>query len=143
MLTNCIATGASSRGWRGNCQWLRDGEQIAIIGLQAEENRLHLDFEVRLGGGDWESVNETVPITHVPCRYGGTRPYFLCPGVVDGRHCGRRVAKLYALGRYFLCRHCHRLTYASQGESKHDRAVRRLDKRRRRLGGDRARSHSF
>ncbi len=104
--------------------------------MRAEENRLRLEFKVRIGGGDWESVSEVIPITRAPCRYGGTRPYFLCPGVVNGRHCGRRVAKLYAGGRYFLCRHCYRLTYASQSESEHDRVLRRRDKRRMRLGGN-------
>jgi stage II sporulation protein D len=27
--------------------------------------------------------------------------------VCPGRRCGRRVSKLYGLGRYFQCRHCH------------------------------------
>jgi hypothetical protein len=39
------------------------------------------------------------------------RPYFVCPGVVNGTACGRRVAKLYGPGRYFVCRHCYRLAY--------------------------------
>ena len=128
--------GCLSPGWRGNLHWTRDGEQVALIGLRAEESRLRLEFKYRFGGGDWESVSEAIPITYAPCRYGGTRPYFLCPGVVNGHHCGRRVAKLYAGGRYFLCRHCYRLTYASQSETEHDRVLRRRDKRRMRLGGD-------
>jgi hypothetical protein len=40
---------------------------------------------------------------------------------VDGVACGRRVRKLYLSGRYFGCRHCHELTYASSRES--DRQV--------------------
>ena len=122
--------------WRGNLHWTRDGAKIASINLHAEENQLHLDFNYRFRGDDWESVQEAIPITYAPCRYGGERPYFLCPGVVNGRHCGRRVAKLYAGGRYFLCRHCYRLAYASQSESEHDRVLRRRDKRRMRLGGN-------
>jgi hypothetical protein len=35
---------------------------------------------------------------------------------MSGVACGKRVAKLYALGRYFLCRHCYRLAYDSQSE---------------------------
>jgi hypothetical protein len=130
-------------GWWGNWQWTQDGEQVALINLRAEENRLRLEFKVRIGGGDWESVSEAIPITYAPCRYGGTRPYFLCRGVVNGRHCGRRVAKLYAGGRYFLCRHCYRLAYASQSEARHDRLLRRANKRRIMLGGESGTASAF
>ena len=40
-------------------------------------------------------LRETVRIVRVPCRFGGTRPYFICPGVVNGIPCGRRVVKLH------------------------------------------------
>jgi hypothetical protein len=69
-----------------------------------------------------------------PCRFGGRRPFFLCPGVVNGLHCGR--VNLYCAGKYFLCRHCYRLTYTSRQERAHDRALRQVDKLRMRLGGD-------
>ena len=91
---------------------------------------------MRIGGGDWEDVAETVRIVRVPCRFGGARPYFICPGVVNGIACGRRVAKLYGPGRYFLCRHCYRLAHASQSEGGLDRTLRRANKIRQRLGGD-------
>jgi hypothetical protein len=91
---------------------------------------------MRAPGGEWEDVIETVGITQVPCRFGGTRPYFVCPGVVNGKACGRRVAKLYGPGRYFLCRHCYRLAHASQREAAWDRALRRVNKIRQCLGGE-------
>jgi len=72
----------------------------------------------------------------MPCRFGGTRPYFICPGVVNGIICGRRVTKLYGATRYFLCRHCYRLAYASQREDRYDRALRRANDIRIRIGGD-------
>src|SRR5271165_1881909 len=110
-------------------QWMRDGETVASINLRAEHDRLDLTYRVRIGGGDWEDVNETVRIVRMPCRFGGARPYFVCPGVVNGTACGRRVAKLHGPGRY-------RLAHASQSEDAQRRSVRRANKIRQRLGGN-------
>ncbi len=127
--------GCLGAGWSGGWQWTRDGEKVASINLRAEHDRLHLTYRVRVGGGEWEDVAETVRIFRVPCRFGGARPYFICPGVVNGIACGRRVAKLHGPGRYFLCRHCYRLAHASQGERASDRTLRHANKIRLRLGG--------
>jgi hypothetical protein len=128
--------GCLHAGWMGGWQWTRDGEKVASINLRAEADRLQLSYRVRMGGGDWEDVAETVRIVRVACPFGGARPYFICPGVVNGIACGRRVAKLHGPGRYFLCRHCYRLAHASQGEGSWDRTLRRANKIRQRLGGD-------
>src|SRR5262249_31213874 len=115
----------------------------AWIGLRTEGDRLHLSYRVRIGLDDWQDVVETVRIVRTPCRFGGARPYFICPGVANGVSCGRRVAKLYGAGRYFLCRHCYRLAYASQSEGVWDRALRRADKIRQRLGVEPGMEASF
>lgn len=128
--------GCLKPGWTGNWQWTRDGERVAWINLRVEASALHLTYRFRAGGGEWEDISETVQLTRTPCRYGGTRPWFLCPGIVNGRHCGRRVAKLYGAGRYFLCRHCFQLAYTSQSETDWDRALRAANKRRVQLGGE-------
>jgi hypothetical protein len=128
---DCLST-----GWWGGWQWTRDGEKVASINLRAEADRLHLSYRVRIGGGEWEDVTETVRTVRVPCRFGGARPYFICPGVVNGTACKRRVAKLYGPGRYFLCRHCYRLAHASRSEGRWDRPLRRANKIRQRLGGE-------
>ncbi len=128
--------GCLEPGRRGSWQWTWDGEKVASISLRAEVGSLRISCRVRIGGGEWEAVEENIDIARVPCRFGGSRPYFLCPGVVNGVTCGRRVAKLHGLGRYFLCRHCYRLAYASQSEGGWDRALRRMNKIRQRLGGE-------
>jgi hypothetical protein len=104
--------------------------------MRAGHDALHLSYSFSRGGGECEDVAETVRIVRKPCRFGGTRPYFICPGIVNGIACGRRVAKLHGPGRYFLCRHCYRLAHASQSEDAGDRLTRRANKIRQRLGGD-------
>jgi hypothetical protein len=106
------------------------------ITLSAGNDRLHLSYRVRVAGGEWEDVDETVRIVRLPCHFGGARRYFICPGVMNGVACGRRVTKLYGSGRYFLCRHCYGLAYQSQREQPHERALRRANNIRMRLGGD-------
>jgi hypothetical protein len=122
--------------WSGAWQWIRDGEKVAWINMHVDSDRLRLSYRVRVAGGEWEDVAETVRIVGAPCRFGGARPYFICPGVVNGATCGRRVTKLHLSGRYFRCRHCYSLTYASQSEDALGRSLRRANKIRARLGGD-------
>jgi hypothetical protein len=122
--------GCLRAGWVGALQWTRDGEKMALIKLCAGQDRLDLAYHVRVGGGEWKDVAETIGIARVPCHFGGTRPYFICPA------CRRRVAKLHGPDRYFRCRRCCRLAHASQSENARDRALRRATKVRQRLGGE-------
>jgi hypothetical protein len=64
--------------------------------------------------------------------FGGLRWWFVCPQL------NRRVRKLYLPlgGRHFWSRRAYELAYASQRETKYDRALRRARKVRLRLGGD-------
>ncbi|MBL4768335.1 MAG: hypothetical protein JKY94_11585 [Rhodobacteraceae bacterium] len=123
-------------GWKGFWVWSRDGEEVGRIGCRAEQGRLFLDYRVKQYGGDWKPITQHVPLTYAGCNYGGQRPYFRCPGVVNGQHCGRRVAKLFSGGQYFLCRHCYSVAYTSQSEDRHSRLLRRANKIRMALGGE-------
>lgn len=76
-------------------------------------------------------MDYTVPLAWTPCHFGGSRPWFVCPG----RDCGRRVTKLYLRAGYFLCRHSHDLNHASRGEVRGHYLLRRAQKIRVRLGG--------
>jgi hypothetical protein len=116
-------------GWRYS-----DGRESSI-GIAVGEHALILTYTWQRGQGEAESIRQGVPLTWMPCNYGGRRPWLRCPGVKNGRYCGRRVAILYLAGRYFLCRRCYGLAYTSQRESKPDRMLRKAEKIRRRLGG--------
>jgi hypothetical protein len=118
---------------------LHQGEKVAIK-MITESDRVNLFYRVRTDDYSRE-VTETVRLVRVPCRLGGTRPYFVCPGMVTGEGggrtaCERRVAKLYFAGCDFLCRDCAQLAYASQSYDRLSRSVRRAGKIRQRLGGD-------
>ncbi len=126
----CLKSGCH-RVW----QWEWDGERKSQISIRADEDHLSLSYKYRVDDGDWQHVEQVVPIIRIPCRFGGSRPYFICPGLGSGDTCGLRVLKLYNGGKYFLCRHCYGLAYASQKESGWERALRRGDKIRMRLGG--------
>jgi hypothetical protein len=109
---------------------------VAWIQVRVQPGRqVTLIYRVREGGGEWLDVEEPIALTWTPCRYGGQRPWFICPGVVNGRMCSRRVAILDGAGRYFLCRHCYDLTYESQREDLPKRLISKAQKIRQRLGG--------
>ena len=128
--------GCLQPGYWGSWEWKQDGERVAWIQLRREGDRLVLSYRVRQHGGAWQDVEQPTPIVWMPCRFGGTRPWFVCPGIINGITCGHRVAKLYGAGAYFLCRHCYRLAYASQRKDRHDRALRRANNIRMQLGGE-------
>jgi hypothetical protein len=73
-----------------------------------------------------------VPLHLISCLLEIAFDRFVCP------HLDKRVRKLYLPlgGRHFWSRHVYELAYASQRETKFDRANRRACKLRLRLGSD-------
>ena len=120
--------------WRRH---LRDSSvRVRVLGDAGIARVCAVEFSYSWGPeGRKENISYTVPLTWSPCNFGGSRPWFVCPGVVKGVSCGRRVAKLYLKHRYFLCRHCHDLTYASRQETGRIAALHKCRRIRRRLGG--------
>ena len=79
----------------------------------------------------------------------GSVPIRRCPAVFRlSGNCQRNylwtpvVEALWA-GKYFLSRHCNRLAYASQREDRYDRALRRANNIRVRLGGEPGTASAF
>lgn len=101
--------------WR----WSRGNEPAGSIRIQAERDQLRLTYSANNRPFDYP-----VWVERSPCHYGGSRPWFRCP------RCLSRNAVLYGTasdGR-FGCRHCMRLGYACESESRIDRINRRLHK---------------
>lgn len=121
-----------SGGW----QWSSNGEQTAWIQIQGGRYAITLDYRIRSGGEDWQTVQQRVPIRWTPCRYGGERPWFVCDVAANGVYCGRPVAKLYGAGRLFACRRCYRLGYRVQRGGRMDQAHHRLARLHQKLGAD-------
>jgi len=97
--------------------------------MRTEADRVILNYRSRINGGEWQSMEYPVYLEWTPCNLGGRRVWFRCPA----QGCGRRVAILFG-GSIFACRHCHKLAYECQRETYDDRAMRRADTIRRRLG---------
>ena len=110
-------------------RWSCRGQETGSIKLIAHEDSVELDYRYTRGG-ESEDVHYTVWLTYTPCNYGGERPWFRCPNA----HCGRKVGKLYAVGKYFLCRHCYGLAYHSQNLNEADRLLWKAQAIRKRLG---------
>jgi hypothetical protein len=95
--------------------WQRGDRESGSISLMCDGNELTLTYRYRAYEGNWQDMTQHVSLDQTPCRYGGMRPWFLCP------RCSRRVAVLALYRTGFWCRHCHRLPYASQQEALIDR----------------------
>ena len=104
---------------------------MASILVGAETNRVVLKYRHTRGGSDWQPLDYPVRLDWTECTLGGRRPWLICPAA----GCARRVALLYIGGEgIFACRHCYRLAYACQREEPDERAARRADRIRGRLG---------
>ena len=97
--------GALGAGRRTTWAW-SGGMSVSI---EARDSFLRLSYNVRLNGGPWHRVEESITISWTKCNYGGSRPWMHCP------QCQRRVVILYLTGR-FLCRRCGNLSYQTQNE---------------------------
>jgi hypothetical protein len=113
-----------SVGW----EWTVNDRVIGSIRVHTGDEAVTLVYNYTPPGRPAEVVRQPVTLTTTPCALGGRRTWFACPA------CGKRVAVIYGAGRLFACRQCKGLAYSSQGEADDDRAARRADRIRKRLG---------
>ncbi len=107
-------------------QWTVNDRQVAGISIRVNFDQ-SMVLSCRPKSTD-EVIEQRVETQTSPCHLGGQRHWFTCP------KCSKRVAVLYAPGRYFACRQCGGLGYATQKEGMGDRASTKADKLRKRMG---------
>jgi hypothetical protein len=112
-------------GIRFSWQWLVNDQPVAGISIGVDFESLVLSYRMKSTG---EVVEQRVHTQTTPCHLGGQRHWFSCP------RCNKRVAVLFAPGRYFACRQCGGLCYATQKEGLADRAITKANKLRKCLG---------
>lgn len=125
--------GALVPGARGEASWAgTDGESWSAE-FRVTDSEFILSYRV------WDESDHSaipwerqIPYVRTPCRYGGTRPYWLCP------FCRRRfeVLVMTTNGRTWACRKCLRVCYVSQTLGRGDRLQRRAERIYNSLGGE-------
>ncbi len=121
--------GILTPGRTSSLDWSRCGNVIASIQITAKANCVVLSYRYQKLDSDWQDIEYPIYLENTNCTLGGQRVWFRCPA----QGCGKRVAILYG-GQIFACRHCHQLTYASTREGIDDRAGRKADRIREKMG---------
>ena len=112
-------------------RWTGTGNAMASIQIKTEPIKLTFSCQRQSASGEWQTTEYPVMLTWTDCHFGGRRAWFLCPNA----GCGKRVALLYSgHAGVFACRQCNRLAYVTQRETSGDRALRRVESIRRKLG---------
>lgn len=105
----------------GGIKWTDPWGTENTVGIKVKiwlhESYVEFTYD-QIEAGKRSSYSYRVRLVSTTCYFGGRRYWFICPLVINGLNCGRRVGKLFIAGHYFGCRHCYRLAYASQNEPK-------------------------
>jgi DNA-directed RNA polymerase subunit RPC12/RpoP len=96
-----------------------EGEEVGAISVETQLSRFVLRYNAVEPSGKSEQIEDSISLGQTNGGRGWKRPWFLCPG------CGKRVAILYQR-KYFRCRRCLGLVYASQRVTPSQRALRRI-----------------
>lgn len=124
-------SGALEPGISGTVGWHTGDEEADYVFFNAQQDALRIAYHFKEDCEDDQPEDSIVSLVWSPCRFGGKRPYFLCPNPT----CGKMVDHLYSDNGPFLCRHCLNLAYPCQNEDAANRASRRANKIRIKLGG--------
>ena len=95
------------RGFSGRLTWSRGGHKTGSISYRCSYDQLCLTYSVGREG-ERQDIDETFSLSFTEQPFGGKRRWIVCK-------CGRRCRVLYG-GKYFRCRECYRICFASQYE---------------------------
>jgi hypothetical protein len=118
-----------------SCTWERNGQTIASLNVESHRNEMILARLTQTYGGELIQIRQIVSIIWMPCRFGGERPWFVCPMRNRGIDRDHKAARLFDAGEFFACRRCCGLIYRSQMETRANRDLRKAQAIRRRLKG--------
>jgi hypothetical protein len=102
----------------------RGGAELAAIEVESHSDK---QITLRYEYGGAEKITQVIKLQSSSCHFGGERRWFVCPS------CGKPKGVLFC-ARYFHCRTCLGLTYASQAQTSPERRINRIVARRRKLG---------
>src|SRR5258705_5704745 len=116
----------------GELTWRRADERFLSVPFWLEPKTvdralLHITSRLETDGTE-TSLIEPIILTGTIPHFGGVRWWFICPLIVDGTTCNRRVKKLFLPpgAKYFGCRTCYSLIYESA--QTHDARIGKLMK---------------
>ncbi len=107
----------------GGMSWSRDGEKTGSISFTVstitDDEYIRFQYtQIDNNTGEQTKLDYKADLVWTSCYFGGRRWWFICPLVVNGHVCNRRVGSLYlANSKYFGCRYCQNLTYRSSQDS--------------------------
>jgi hypothetical protein len=101
---------------------------MATYELQPDGDSFKVLYDWTSDDGERSLVRCQVQLERRPCRFGGSRVYFIAPC------CGRRVLNLALRRPGPRCWSCGKITWASRREGKTRRLIRKADKIAQRIG---------
>jgi hypothetical protein len=121
----CRTGNVSNLFWKGSDD--APGPSMQVTG---GEDAITLSYSWKRGDEPWQKHTERIALLHHERNFGGAETYFLCP------KCARTAKRLYGGGVRYLCRTCHGLVHSSTQERPGNRATRKNQKLRRRVGAE-------
>ena len=120
-------------GWRGHLTWTNEDGTKASINISGGRSQISIDYRARMGEeGEWKSIQDHFGVDWTAQHLGGERAWLICCW------CSRRIKYLYLANLRFRCRTCHQLVHASSQEQPGNRATRKNQKLRAKLGTSQA-----
>lgn len=111
--------GFFERNCFGTLNWNCNGEPSGSVRISVTDARLIVSYRKKeRGSEEWIDYKNEINLLTTECNYGGERKWLECP------YCKRRMGVLTLGNDGFACRHCYKVPYASQQESKPDRLMR-------------------